>query len=123
MLNRKCIECEKEFTGRSDKKFCSDQCRASFNNRKQSEEEKLITKVNRVLRKNRSILKRINPNGNSTVDKSFLQEQGFNEKYFTNIYRTKAGTTYYYCYDQGFMHLDSNRMLLVNYKSYMKEKH
>ena len=122
MNNRRCSECEKEFTGRSDKKFCSDQCRAMFNNRKKNEEEKLIINVNRVLRRNRSILKRINPNGNSTVDKNFLQEQGFNEKYFTNIYRTKAGTTYYYCYDQGFMHLDNNRMLLVNYKSYMKEK-
>ena len=93
-----------------------------FHNRKKNEEEKLVIKVNRVLRKNRSILKRINPNGNSSVSKDFLFDLGFNEKYFTNIYRTKAGAIYYFCYDQGFMELDNNKMLLVNYKSYIKKE-
>lgn len=122
MENRKCMECKKEFVGRSDKKFCTDQCRSLFNNRRKNEDEKLIIKVNAVLRKNRSILKKINPNGSSTIKKEFLNQLGFNFKYFTNIYRTSAGSEYFFCYDHGFMILEHEKVLLVNYQSYMKGK-
>lgn len=119
---KNCLHCESVFPGRSDKKFCCDQCRSAFNNKHKNEEEKLIIKVNAVLRKNRTIMKRINPNGNSTVNKDFLLALGFNFKYFTNIYHTKTGSEYCFCYDHGFMLLDNGKVLLVNYQAYMKQE-
>ncbi|MDQ3394955.1 MAG: hypothetical protein M3512_12690 [Bacteroidota bacterium] len=120
-LIKQCLLCENELKGRSDKKFCSDQCRAAFNNRHKNEEEKLLIKVNAVLRKNRTIMKRINPNGNSTVGKEFLLALGFNFKYFTNIYQNNSGSEYCFCYDHGFMLLENGKVLLVNYQAYMKD--
>mgnify|MGYP000359352758 CR=1 FL=1 len=42
---RKCLNCEITITGRTDKRFCSDQCRATYNNQNRGESEKLITYV------------------------------------------------------------------------------
>lgn len=119
--SRLCRQCGTTVLGRSDKKYCSDQCRAVFNNLRTSKEEKMMVMVNAVLRKNRSILKYINPKGNSTVRKEFLEELGFNFKYFTSIYTTKAGSQYCFCYDRGFMLLQNGKVLLVNYQDYMKD--
>lgn len=117
-----CLQCKSVIVGRSDKRFCSDQCRSVFNNRRNNEDEKLLIKVNAVLRKNRTIMKRINPTGHSTVNKDYLIALGFNFKYFTNIYRTKSGSEYCFCYDHGFMMLENGKVLLVNYQSYMKQE-
>ncbi len=109
-----------ELVGRSDKRFCSDQCRASYNNQNKNESELLIVKVNAVLRKNRTILKRLNPSGMSTVRKEFLNELGFNFKYYTNLYKTKEGNEYWFCYDIGYMYLEGDKIRIIEYQHYMK---
>src|SRR5690554_4442509 len=102
MVKKKCLHCSASIQGRLDKKFCSDQCRANFNNLNRNEHEILIKKINSVLRKNRTILKTFNPVGMSTIRKEFLEEQGFNFKYFTSLYKTKDGNAYNFCYDLGY---------------------
>ncbi|MFT5596410.1 MAG: hypothetical protein ACI8QH_001207, partial [Flammeovirgaceae bacterium] len=32
-MKKQCLECQDEFVGRVDAKFCSDSCRSSFHNR------------------------------------------------------------------------------------------
>jgi len=32
-MKKQCTECGEEMTGQADKKFCSDQCRTSHNNK------------------------------------------------------------------------------------------
>ena len=119
-MKRKCNYCSSEFEGRSDKRFCSNQCRASFNNSNKTESEKIILQINAVLRKNRTILKSLNPVGMSVVRKEYLEERGFNFKYFTSIYTTKEGNQYWFCYDLGYMNLDDNKVRIVEYQKYMK---
>jgi predicted nucleic acid-binding Zn ribbon protein len=63
--------------GRLEKKFCSDQCRAMFHNRRKSKEEKWIQQLNRILRKNRTVLKTLNPKGQSKVRQEVLTKLGF----------------------------------------------
>lgn len=121
MEMKTCLFCNDPFKGRIDKKFCSDQCRAAFNNRNRSDHERLIKSVNSVLRKNRTILKTFNPAGMSTLRKEVLTEAGFNFKYFTSLYKTRDGNAYCFCYDLGYMVLDDNKIRIVEYQKYMKE--
>src|ERR1043165_6547370 len=101
MPEKKCLECGGKISGRSDKKFCSDQCRISFNNRLNSDETNLVRNINNALRKNRRILVELNPSGKTIVTREKLSEKGFDFHYFTSIYITKEGAIYYYCYEQG----------------------
>lgn len=110
------------FQGRVDKKYCSDECRFTANNlkRRENPEEKLITTVNSILRRNRSILKSLNPEGKTTVRKEYLQLQGFDFRYYTHQYLTQKGNTYHFCYEYGYLLLPEEKVLIVNWQPYMK---
>ena len=108
-----CLECGSKIIGRADKKFCSDQCRVSYNNRLNSDETNFMRNVNNVLRKNRRILIELNTTGKSRVSRDKLHEKGFDFGLFTSIYTTKEGSVYHYCYEQGYLQVDKNWYLLV----------
>jgi hypothetical protein len=78
-----------------------------------------MTKVNRILRGNRRILAAFNPKGKAKVHKENLLKEGFQFAYFTNIYETKAGRQYKFCYDQGYIELDEFTCALVHKKEYV----
>lgn len=117
---RSCQECKTAISGRRDKVFCSDDCRVSYNNKLNRDSTTLMRNVNNTLRRNRRILKRLNPNGKCKKAKMRLLEEGFNFHYFTNVYKTKAGKTYYFCYDQGYLELDNDTYALVTREDYVK---
>ena len=77
-----CLSCGSKLAGRLGKKFCSDQCRAQFNNRRKVKEERWIQQLNRILRKNRSVLKNLNPVGQSKVRQEVLKELGFDRDFY-----------------------------------------
>ena len=62
MMKKKCPECSDLIIGRTDKKFCSDGCRNSYNNRVNKDQKNLIRNINNRLRKNWRILESLNPN-------------------------------------------------------------
>ena len=119
MENRKCPECGFDLIGRSDKKFCSDQCRNTFNNRAKKDSNNYVRQINATLRKNRRILEELNPNGKSKTNKNTLIHKGFNFDYYTNTYSTKAGKTYYFCYEYGYLPLEDNYFALVKKQEYV----
>lgn len=108
-----CLECGTKIIGRADKKFCSDQCRVSYNNKLNSDETNFMRNVNNVLRKNRRILIDLNTTGKSRVSREKLHEKGFDFGLFTSTYVTKEGSVYHYCYEQGYLQVDKNWYLLV----------
>jgi hypothetical protein len=110
---KNCIECGTPIVGRSDKKFCSDQCRSMRHNRFNSDTINYVRTVNNVLRKNRRILGALNTGGKVRVPAEKLREQGFDFRYHTGTYRTKDGVIYYYCYEQGYLPIEKNCFLLV----------
>lgn len=112
-MSKECLECSDSFKGRSDKKFCSDSCRNAYNNRVNNYTNNTIKKVNHILRRNRRILEELNPTGKNTVHGSRLREMGFDFNYLTNVYRTKAGKAYVFCYEQGYLKLDNDFYTLV----------
>ncbi len=113
MPEKRCAACGVPIVGRTDKKFCSDQCRSTYNNGLNSDCNKYIRNVNNALRRNRRILDALNPGGKIKVNGSRLKEEGFDFRYHTATYKTRDGVMYYYCYDQGYLPMDKNYYLLV----------
>ena len=113
MENRKCLECGEPLRGRADQKFCSDACRNAFNNQKTGGTTIYMRKINRILKKNHTILSELNPEGKTTTFKANLLRHGFNFTYFTHIYKTRSGRIYYFIYDQGFSALENFKFMLV----------
>lgn len=116
---RFCKVCGEEIHGRRDKQYCSDYCRANHFYSINADLSGFIRRVNYTIRKNRSILSRFNPVGRARVHKKKLIEEGMNFDYFTNVYKTKTGKTYYFCYDQGYVELEDGFYALVVKEEYV----
>lgn len=112
-MQKNCLECEEKIIGRTDKKFCSDYCRNAYNNKLNKDQKNLVRNINNRLRKNYRILENLNPDKKTTTTLNKLQAKGFNFNYFTSIYTTKAGKTYYFVYDQGYLALENDYFALV----------
>ena len=110
---RECIECKELVRGRVDKKFCSDYCRNTYNNRVNKDSKNLIRNINNRLRKNYKILSVLNSSGKTKVTRTKLYDKGFDFQFFTSIYKTKTGNTYFYVYDQGYLSLENDFFLLI----------
>jgi len=130
MDNHSCQTCNKPLTGRVDKRFCDSQCRANFHNRNKRKNERVIAAVNRQIRKNRSILQKLCPEGKATIRKERLLDIGFSFQYFSSIY-AEGALTYYFSYEFGFAPIvqqsqSENRLvqkvLIIQYQEYMKGK-
>lgn len=46
-------------------------------------------------------------------------EYGMNFDFYTNVYKTKAGKTYFFCYDQGYIPLEDDFYALVVKEDYV----
>lgn len=108
-----CPQCGTKIIGRQDKKFCSDYCRNAFNNNVNRDGKNLIRNTNNRLRKNYNTLSDLNTTGKTKVTKSKLLQNNFDFNFFTSIYITKTGNTYYYVYDQGYLSLENDFYLLI----------
>jgi hypothetical protein len=113
MVKRKCLECGEEITGRVDKRFCSDQCRNTYNNRQNSDSVNHVRNINNILRKNRRILMELNPGEKTKVHRSKLIDKGFNFNYLTSTYTTQKGSTYFFCYEHGYLPITEDFYFLV----------
>lgn len=119
MSEKKCLECGKPIIGRVDKKYCNDLCRNAYNNARNRDQSNLMRRVNGILRKNRSILEALNPDGKGKVGKELLLRNGFNFSYFTNVYTTHTGKQYFFCYEQGYLPIENDFVALVVKKEYI----
>jgi hypothetical protein len=117
---KKCLFCNKPLRGRTDKKFCADACRNSYNNlqKAKSSYSSYIRNINNTLLKNRRILESLLPadkkTANANEDK--LLQKGFVFKYHTHTYTTQEGNIYYYCYDYGYLPLENKWYMVVRRK-------
>jgi hypothetical protein len=110
--------CGNPFEGRSDKIFCSDQCRNRAR-RDQLKEERwnsplFYTKIGEILQNNHKILKALyEKKNNSTVITNFLlRDRGFNFEFITRILSTSKGI-YRFCFDYGWLELENGKILIV----------
>ena len=104
-LNRRfCLDCKQELNGRSDKKFCDDQCRINYHNGINQEHNRLFRRTHSILIKNWKILKETSDFGKVEILKEDLQNSGFNFKYSTSQGMEESKTVFY-CYNLGYMEI------------------
>ena len=116
-----CLKCGKPVVGRADKKFCDSYCRNSYNNQNKSTEERYLMLVNSILRKNRTILKRLSPEGKATIRKEVLDQMGYDYRHFSGIFKSKTNL-YYLIYDYAFSPIFERgieKALIVQKQDYM----
>jgi hypothetical protein len=118
MENRHCLHCGDKVIGRTDKKFCDDGCRSSFNNRLNSDSSLLMKSINTILRKNRRILEEFIQEEESTgrASRKKLEDKGYHFSYHTHTYTNKSGLTYFFCYEYGFLPLENDYYMIVKSK-------
>lgn len=119
-MERSCLDCGFPLKGRSDQKFCNQHCRNQHYNRGKKQADQLLNTINTILKNNRAVLKKLNPEGKIKVTRQQLSVAGFRFNYCTHFYKSQKGNTYHFCYDQGYLELERNEFLLVTeYKGLM----
>ena len=94
-----CLECgDKIRYGRTDKKFCCDECRVRHHNREASDGRAYKRKILRLLDKNYEILDSILQAGQTGADLADLQSLGFSPGVVTSFSRGRNHCEYR-CFD------------------------
>ena len=108
--------------GRSDKVYCSVECRTVRQYERRLDNEQFFIAVDKQLKTNRKVLKRHNPSGYTTIRREVLLKEGFNPNFFTHYWKNQKGEVYLFCFDFGFRKLDQDgkeKYLLVTWQDYM----
>ena len=109
-----CLNCGKTiFGGRSDRKFCNDSCRNTYNRLQRrsmpvTQEEILQEKVISALKRNHALLVKFTPSQNESViiDAYRLHKAGFCYNYFTGCKERPSESNRYYCFEQYWSQLE-----------------
>ena len=118
ILTKTCLTCNRVLRGRTDKKYCDDQCRNAYNNQFKCEKSDYVRNINNWLLKNRRVLEQLMYTNEEIiiVSKEKLECRGFLFRYHTHTYTNKKGNTYFYCYEYGWLPLENDRFLIVKRK-------
>ena len=121
---KKCPVCQNTIKGRKDKIYCSLSCKSARQYEQRQDQEARYYKIDRQLKKNRTILKRYNKIGKTTLRKEVLIAEGFDPQFFTSYWKNKNGQVYLFCYEFGFLALkegEKEKYLLVTWQPYMNK--
>lgn len=120
---RSCLSCNREISGRTDKKFCDTYCKSAWHYEKSRQGKAgFYAKVDRQLKLNRKILKSFNKAGKATVRAQTLLDRGFNPNFFTHYWKNKQADVYLFVYEFGFLSKMENgkkKYILVTWQDYM----
>jgi predicted nucleic acid-binding Zn ribbon protein len=119
-VERVCLDCGAKLLGRSDKKFCSDQCRNNYNNRLNRDQNNYVRNVHAQLRRNRRILSDLLDDGHHRIHRDALIAQGYNFTFFTHLVETKDGLRWSYCFEYGFREAGKGYLELQKSSSYLE---
>ncbi len=118
-MERICLDCGAKLLGRSDKKFCSDQCRNNYNNRINRDQNNYVRNVHAQLRRNRKIMSDMLEDGHHRIHRDALFALGYNFTFFTHLVETTDGVRWSYCFEYGFMDEGSGYMELRKCSNYL----
>ena len=119
-MERVCLDCGARLLGRSDKKFCSDQCRNNYNNRINRDQNNYVRNVHSQLRRNRKVLADLYEDGHHHIHGDALIAQGYNFTFFTHLVETREGARWSYCFEYGFMETEEGYLDLQKSRSYLE---
>ncbi|MCQ2159146.1 MAG: DUF2116 family Zn-ribbon domain-containing protein [Bacteroidales bacterium] len=94
-----CLNCGNSLYGRSDKKFCSDECRNEYHNHHQTKKRRLRRSVIEALDRNHNCLEQLLTLGLTSVSLNELEELGFEKEVFTGIGKSVKNHSVFKCFD------------------------
>lgn len=110
-----CISCGKTFIGRTDKKYCSQACKNTFNYQRRSNTKSATKTIDTILHKNREILEVIMgpKRKRMKISKTELTKMGFQSEYITGFYINSQDKMYRYVYDFAWMEFTGEKVMIV----------
>jgi hypothetical protein len=110
----KCLFCNTVLQGRSDKKFCNDNCRNFYHNKNKSKSRSSIRKINIILNRNYEILEKLFTDNRKIpiVEEIKFVALNFDFAYSTHSVTDKEGRTVYYCYDFGYYRIQDTYFIV-----------
>ena len=109
LIMNTCLNCDKPFSGRKDKIYCTTYCKSDYHFKKnKNNEPTFYKKIEKQLKLNRKILKKFNASGKATISATLILKSGFNPRVFTHYWKTKNGHVYLFCYEYGFWQKTEN---------------
>ncbi len=112
-MEKLCADCKQPLFGRSDKKFCNDACRSNYHNILNGLQFQEVHHINKTLKRNLSILNKLNPNSKTTIHTQQLLATGIDLNFYTHIYILPNGKTYKFCYHQGYTQINEQKFQLL----------
>ena len=116
---RKCKICKTEFRGRSDKLFCSIDCKNEYHVKLRNVTRGATHKVDTILHRNRSILLEI-MGKNATQKKTHrmhLDQKNFNFGYITGMHTNVQGKLVHHVYDFSWIIFSDEEVLIRRKKT------
>jgi hypothetical protein len=111
----KCRVCDIPLKGRSDKVFCSLDCKNWYHAYRRSQNLNKVIKIDYILHRNRTILAEFHEAAEKDefyVTRYQLTRKGFKFDYFTSFQRDKSGKEYCFIYDYRWT-LSADRKYLI----------
>lgn len=113
MENKKCPVCKKIIIGRTDKKFCSQECKNAYHSRLKKYINASTSQVDKILHRNYAILVELLKRKNYLeTTKNQLENKGFVFHYCTSTYINTQNKQCYYVYDYLWFELSNKKVYI-----------
>ena len=115
-MKNNCLHCQKEFSGREGKQFCSIVCKNGHNNARRKRALSETEEIDGFLHRNHEILTELcasSPSKKQFFPKSVLVEKGFRFENMTSIYTNTQGKMYHHIYNFAWMGFSSGQVMVV----------
>lgn len=110
-----CKMCKNPVKGRSDKQFCSIECKNQYHIKLIQVTKLASLNTDKILHRNRSILLEVMGKNlkQKKVDRSILDKKKFNYNYVTGYHLNSKNKMYNYVYDFSWMIFSDREVLII----------
>jgi hypothetical protein len=114
MPRKNCLYCSTTIVGRSDKIYCSLDCKNKDAYTKRQNTMSATKEIDGYLHRNREILEILMGTSNKeTFDRLVLSRAGFKFNFFTGLHVNKENKTYYIVYDYAWMTFTDQKIMII----------
>ena len=107
-----CLYCGSSFRGRTDKKFCNENCRNAYHNNANRNNNILARDILQILYRNRRLIRDIlGSNTSIKISREILLSKGFMENYHTHT-GLVGSSPLFYCFECSFQACNDGQIRL-----------
>lgn len=108
-----CPVCKNRIKGRSDKKFCSNDCRARHHNSNNRQNKSFANTILKTLNTNRRILEDLYRKGVFKIPVTLISSIGFNMHFYTHTISSTGRNQIRYIFDIGYK-IDGDSIKIIS---------